>query len=103
METLKSSQILYRQSLSISSWLPILEKMNTFYVENGSIINKSRYDDWKKMNAEQQSEIVELFLVKWRVLSHLHCSWESENDLIAFEGPHMKQKFQVGVVVIGDG
>ena len=55
MESLKSSQILYRQSLPISSWLPILEKMNTFYVENGSIINKARYEDWKKMKSLQGS------------------------------------------------
>ena len=45
-------------------------------------------------HAERQKP-VELFLVKWRGLSYLHCSWESETDLMASEGTHIRQKLQV--------
>lgn len=40
---------------------------------------------------------MELFLVKWRGLSYLHCTWESESDLTASEGTHIRQKLQVAV------
>lgn len=36
-----------------------------------------------------------MYLVKWRNLSYLHCSWETQQELIDYEGPHMKQKLQV--------
>ena len=36
-----------------------------------------------------------MYLVKWRNLSYLHCSWETEADLLALEGTRIKQKLQV--------
>lgn len=38
-----------------------------------------------------------MYLVKWRGLSYLHCSWETRQELTDYEGSHMKQKLQVGV------
>ena len=40
-------------------------------------------------------ENVQLYLIKWRNLSHLHCSWESEKSLIELEKTRMKQKLGV--------
>lgn len=43
-----------------------------------------------------------MYLVKWRNLSYVHCSWESEEELSQFEGPHIKQKIQVTAVWFTD-
>ena len=43
----------------------------------------------------EQKKEVELYLVKWRNLSYLHCSWETKEDMVSSEGPHIKQKLQV--------
>ena len=48
----------------------------------------------KRLITDQGKE-VELYLVKWKNLSYVHCSWESEEELTQFEGPHIKQKIQV--------
>lgn len=40
---------------------------------------------------------VQLYLVKWRNLSYLHCTWESEEELMRLEGPRMKQKIMVSL------
>lgn len=95
MQALRCSQILYHLELPISSWIPILEKMNTFYIKGGSILNPTRLSEWKEASPEKQQTSIELFLIKWRNLSYLHCSWESNEDLVKKEGPHMKQKMQV--------
>ena len=36
-------------------------------------------------------------MVKWRNLSYLHCTWESEEDLMNLEGSRMKQKLTVSI------
>ena len=69
--------------------------MNTQYVVNGSCVDPDRYSKWSALSDTEKQEIVELYLVHWRDLSYLHCSWESEAMLTQREGPHMKQKFQV--------
>lgn len=40
-------------------------------------------------------------MVKWRNLSYLHCSWESEQSLLTLEGTRMKQK--IGVIWCYEG
>ena len=95
MQALRCSQIIYHLELPINSWIPILEKMNTFYVKGGSILNPTRLSEWKEFSPEKQQTSIELFLIKWRNLSYLHCSWESNEDLVKKEGSHMKQKMQV--------
>ena len=49
MNNLRSGHFLYRQTLPISHWLPILEPMNTRYITNGSCINSSRFATWKEL------------------------------------------------------
>ena len=43
--SLHAELILYRQTLPIYKWVPILNRMNTRYVTNGSRIKKSRWAD----------------------------------------------------------
>ena len=38
---------------------------------------------------------MQLYLVTWRNLSYLHCSWETEADLLALENTRMKAKILV--------
>ena len=95
MQALRCSQIIYHLELPINSWIPILEKMNPFYIKGGSILNPTRLSEWKEASPEKQQTSIELFLIKWRNLSYLHCSWESNEDLVKKEGSHMKQKMQV--------
>ena len=36
-----------------------------------------------------------MYYIKWRDLSYIHCSWETDADLIQLEGIHIRQKIQV--------
>ena len=93
--SIKSDKILFRQKLPIASWLSILEKKNTQYIHNGSFINPTRFATWQSQSAEEQQAEVELFLIHWKSLSYLHCSWESYDDMMKQFGPYIKQRFQV--------
>ena len=94
--------LLYRQTMSIARWLPTLKKMNTRYIQNGSRIHSDR---WQSLDVSgfplflqsrvAQNESVQMYLVKWRNLSYLHCSWETEADLLTLEGTRMKTKILV--------
>ena len=79
--------------------------MNSRFIHNGSCLHPDRFDAWKSLSPEglplslfshiEQKKEVELYLVKWRNLSYLHCSWETKEDMVSSEGPHIKQKLQV--------
>ena len=43
----------------------------------------------------EQSAEIEMYYVKWRDLSYIHCSWETDADLTQLEGIHIRQKIQV--------
>lgn len=87
----------------MSRWLSIFGRMNTRYVVNGSRLEKdrgqnldaSRFSFFDSNSLIELQENVQLYFVKWKNLSYLHCSWESNEDLVKKEGPHMKQKMQV--------
>ena len=52
MQGLRCSHILYHNKLPISHWMLILEKTNTRYVRNGSLLNLNRYEEWKQLSDE---------------------------------------------------
>eukprot|EP00588_Corethron_pennatum_P012262 CAMPEP_0194266774 /NCGR_PEP_ID=MMETSP0169-20130528/1566_1 /TAXON_ID=218684 /ORGANISM="Corethron pennatum, Strain L29A3" /LENGTH=2264 /DNA_ID=CAMNT_0039007537 /DNA_START=251 /DNA_END=7045 /DNA_ORIENTATION=+ len=60
-----------------SRWTEILRGMNTTEVENGSM--------WFQESAAEggPDAFEERYLVKWDGLSYLHCSWETEADIVA--------------------
>ena len=94
--------ILYRQTLPISKWIPLLKKMNTRYIKAGSRLQAHRWDDIEEDRLDHfwklqlgLLENVQLYLVKWRNLSFLHATLESEEELMKLEGPRMKQKIMV--------
>lgn len=99
---LRVESILYRQTLPVSKWIPLLKKMNTRYITEGSRLQTHRWENIEKDRLSYFKRLrlglldnVQLYLVKWRNLSFLHTTWESEEELMKLEGPRMKQKIMV--------
>ena len=78
-EGLKIQRIIACKSLTRKDWKKICDKMNTSEVDFGS---RWFQDDGKGMDVLGDNTFEERFLVKWSELSYLHCSWETESDLI---------------------
>ncbi len=78
-EELKIQKIIACKSLTLKEWKKICDKMNTSEIENGSRWFQEDKDD---DDDDVQSKFEERFLVKWADLSYLHCSWETEEDIL---------------------
>ena len=76
-EDLKFNKIIAAQSLTLAEWEKKCSTMNTTEITNGSRWIQEKTD-------RDPSKYEERFLVKWEGLSFLHCSWETEKDLIEF-------------------
>lgn len=75
-EKLKIERIIACRTETIGRWREICGKINTSEIENGS--------RWFQDNASlKDDDVEERFLVKWKDLSFLHCSWETERDLMS--------------------
>ena len=91
----------------MSRWLSIFGRMNTRYVVNGSRLEKdrgqnldaSRFSFFDSNSLIELQENVQLYFVKWKNLSYLHCSWESDTALVNLEGIRMKQKLGVSIYI----
>ena len=77
------THIIASQTLTLAEWDGIMCSKNTSFIKNGS--------RWTNYAKEDQSLSEERFLVKWKNLSHLHCSWERRKDLTRWS-PGAKQK-----------
>jgi hypothetical protein len=82
-EEMKINKIIACKSMTLSEWRGVCARMNTTEITNGS--------RWIQEDAAPSSsadasfdKYEERFLVKWNDLSHLHCSWETERDLVEF-------------------
>lgn len=76
-EDMKFNKIIAAQSLTLAEWEKKCSTMNTTEITNGSRWIQEKTD-------RDPSKYEERFLVKWEGLSFLHCSWETEKDLIEF-------------------
>ncbi|KAK8817052.1 hypothetical protein WA556_002950, partial [Blastocystis sp. ATCC 50177/Nand II] len=94
LANLRCDHLLFKQSLPIAKWIPVLERMNSRYIRSGSLLHPDRLLSWQALPENEKQQEVEMYLVKWRGLSYLHCSWETRQELTDYEGPHMKQKLQ---------
>ena len=75
-EKLKMERIIACRTETIKKWREIGSKMNTTEVTDGS--------RWFQEATElQDDDTEERYLIKWRDLSMLHCSWETKRDLLA--------------------
>lgn len=75
-EKLKMERIIACRTETIKEWREIGSKMNTTEVTDGS-----RW--FQEATDLQDDDTEERFLIKWRDLSMLHCSWETKRDLLA--------------------
>lgn len=78
-ERLKIQRIIACKSLRRKDWKIICDKMNTSEVDFGSRWYQESDNDNDHL---RENDAEERFLVKWAELSYLHCSWETEADLI---------------------
>ena len=76
-EPFKISKILARRSETASAWKDICSKMNTSVLDNGS-----RWTQVVDPSSDGGAVVEERFLIKWSDVSHMHCSWENQADLL---------------------
>ena len=81
LDELKIQRIIASRTETRRKWREICSRMNTSEIEKGS----RWFQDWAATEgtADDDSVFEERFLVKWSDLSYLHCSWESQDDLVA--------------------
>ena len=81
LDELKIQRIIASRTETRRKWREICSRMNTSEIENGS----RWFQDWAATEgtADDDNVFEERFLVKWSDLSYLHCSWESQDDLVA--------------------
>jgi len=72
-ESLKIQRIVASRSEPRRVWKQLVQKMHTSEIEYGS--------RWYQENDDDDT-FEERFLVKWSDLSYMHCSWESQQDLV---------------------
>lgn len=77
-EPLKIQRILASKSETHGKWREICKSIQTTEIEYGSRWFQQPEDTDDKPNDDEYEE---RFLVKWKDLSFLHCSWESQADL----------------------
>lgn len=76
---MKINKIIACKSMTLSEWTKVCAKMQTTEITNGSA--------WIQEDAPTAvvvDKYEERFLVKWNDRSYLHCSWETEKDLVEF-------------------
>lgn len=73
----KIGTVMAVKTVTLAEWKDVTRLMNTTAIFNGS--------RWAPgtPKTENQSKSEQRFLVKWRDLSYLHVSWETERDLVA--------------------
>lgn len=79
-EELKIQRIIAAKSERRKVWKDICGKINTSEIESGSRWYEDDVNDKAKDGNDETFE--ERFLVKWDDMSYLHCSWETQRDLV---------------------
>ena len=77
---MKMNKVIACKSMTLKEWKEVCSKMNTSEVTNGSRWIQEETDE----SVDEETKYEERFLIKWNELSFLHCSWETEKDLVQF-------------------
>ena len=77
-EEIKMNKVIACKSMKLREWKAVCAKMNTSEITNGSRWIQEVDDSVDLETYEER------FLVKWNDLSFLHCSWETQRDLLEF-------------------
>lgn len=81
---ISTERIIARKILFIEEWITISKEYNTSFIREGSRLGWDLDSEGK----------IEMFLVKWRDLSYLHCSWETLDNLLKLEGKKIYKKVE---------
>ena len=76
---MKFNKLIACKSMTLKEWKTVCAKMNTSETTNGS-----RWIQEEDTSVDPEIKYEERYLVKWDNLSFLHCSWETEKDLVEF-------------------
>jgi Chromo (CHRromatin Organisation MOdifier) domain len=76
-EDLKIQRIIASKSERRGVWKELCKKLNTSEIEAGS-----RWFEDSEDEKLDEDTFEERFLIKWDDLSYLHCSWETQKDLM---------------------
>ena len=120
-EEIKISKIIACRSMTLSEWRVVCTWMNTTEITNGSrwiqedsvapspSTTSGAGDAGDRAAASGPvDKYEERFLVKWDDLSYLHCSWETERDLVEFcDGAKLRlstffRKAEGGLLYVAD-
>jgi hypothetical protein len=77
-ESLKIQRIVASRSETRRKWQEECKKINTSEIDYGS----RWFQKEENVTEEDLDAFEERFLVKWADLSYMHCSWETQDDLI---------------------
>ena len=56
LANLRCDHLLFKQTLQIAKWIPVLERMDSRYVHNGSLLHPDRLSAWQALSAEGRRE-----------------------------------------------
>ena len=77
-EEIRAERIIASKSLRKSDWINVCKNKRT-----SEIVNGSRFlSDVIAPLSDEDDNFEERFLIKWHDLSYVHCSWETETDLM---------------------
>jgi hypothetical protein len=102
-EPLKIHRILASRTETLAKWKEICLAMQTTEIESGS-----RWFQNDDLPVDADNVFEERFLVKWKDLSYLHVSWETQADLENFTDGHVKalaaffKKMRNGILLSAD-
>ena len=49
LANLRCDHLLFKQSLPIAKWIPVLERMNSRYIRSGSLLHPDRLLSWQAL------------------------------------------------------
>jgi chromodomain-helicase-DNA-binding protein 1 len=81
-EEFKIQRIVAARSERRRVWREVCSKINTSEIENGSRWFPDDDEEEQKDSTVSDETFEERFLIKWDGLSFLHCSWETQKDLV---------------------
>lgn len=72
--------IIAKRKFSKHKWNDVCKNMNTCEIERGSLWSNAR----REMNAIELHREEIRYLIRWEDCSYIHCSWETERDLLEY-------------------
>ena len=79
---MKINKVIAAKVVSLKEWDAVCTELST--PEVGSNGSRLVQGSSRKLASHKRRQLEERFLVKWDGFSFLHCSWETERDLVKY-------------------